>query len=111
MAFSDRKWPAARTLRWRALDEWPGREHAAVRTEGERLVVESVLAGENEDTPFGIHYMLEIDPGWEFRRAAFRRVDGAVLTLEIDLAGNWLTNGLPRDDLSGALTSISRARR
>jgi hypothetical protein len=99
-----------RVIRWRAIDQWPGLEHAHIADHGDAITVRSALIGENDDHRFGVHYELQVDPGWVVRQAFFQRIDGATFALRSDGRGNWTEgDGTPRPDLAGCIDiDISR---
>ncbi len=98
-----------KVLRWRAIDGWPGLEHCHVYDWGSVIKVESTLIGENDGVKFGVHYELNIDPGWIVRQAIFQRTDGRLLILGNDANGNWFEGDTPVPDLQGCIdVDISR---
>lgn len=77
-----------RMVRWQGWDG-KGLEHLVLRAGPGGAIAESVVIGERGGAPFGLHYMLETDPGWRVRELRVNVLGGASLDLVSDGAGRW----------------------
>lgn len=87
--------------------DWVGRgvEHLTLREDGDGVVVDSVVVGFDEETPFAARYRLGCDAAWRVRRVAIELIGEArSLTLECDGQGHWRDGpGRALPELSGAM--------
>ncbi|RDU98982.1 putative glycolipid-binding domain-containing protein [Trinickia dinghuensis] len=67
-----------------------GAEHLVLMRDGQSFVAEAVVVGHRFDTPYGVHYRIEIAPDWTVRRVAVALTDGRKLNVFANGTGTWL---------------------
>lgn len=78
----------ARIYRWQSL-EAAGLEHLSLDYRDEVIVAEGVVIGDCGDGPFGCHYRICCDHGWQVRSVEVHAAGGASLVLTSDGKGHW----------------------
>lgn len=91
-----------RIIRWRSLQA-PGLEHFRITQMPDAIHAHSILLGEHDGRPFGVHYTAMLSPNWVFRSLDVERDDGQTLALTRDDEGRWTCNGVDRPDLAGCV--------
>jgi uncharacterized protein len=91
-----------RDLRWQPLDG-VGLEHCHVSETADGIAVRSALIGEQDGTPFGAFYEIQLDPDWTFRSLVLRRHDGRVMRLVSNGQGDWKLDGRRAPELEGCV--------
>jgi hypothetical protein len=77
-----------KSVRWRPVGGI-GLEHLTVQIMDDLIVARSVLIGEREGKPYGVHYIVRCDARWTVRRLDLETTQGQRLRLESDGKGHW----------------------
>lgn len=92
-----------KTVRWRPV-EGEGLEHLTVRATSSSIHAESVLAGHDDGSPYGIRYRIECDANWCVRAFKIAATSGERLEMLSDGEGHWrLTDGTPQPRYDGCI--------
>lgn len=94
-----------RIVRWKP---WSGDgiEHAEVQRIGEAVNVHSVVVGDDDGVPFGLHFHLLLVPGWEFHNLVLDTARPGFPQLSLSRKnGAWtnVTTGAALPELAGCI--------
>jgi uncharacterized protein len=77
-----------KTAHWRPL-EGEGLEHLTVRAVNDGIRAESVVIGEREAGPYGVHYRIDLDESWRVRSFLVEETGGRRIAMTSDGEGHW----------------------
>ncbi len=100
------------TYRWRQVQSngTPGSgldsgiEHLYVNSCENNIIASSMVIGQSNGRPYGIHYTVICAPDWSVRAFSLENTDGKSLSMNCDGEGNWFDqDGTPNERFSGAI--------
>ncbi|MEX0590540.1 MAG: putative glycolipid-binding domain-containing protein [Xanthobacteraceae bacterium] len=92
----------SKTVRWRPA-KGSGLEHLEVRAEKNAIVARSVVIGEYEGKPYGVHYTVTCDRRWTVRSLAIATSDGRQISFTSDGRGRWRDAKRRRPEFDGCV--------
>jgi len=92
----------SKTARWRPVNGL-GLEHLTVKAEKNAIVARSVVIGEYDGKPFGVHYKATCDRRWTVREIAFDTADGRSIRFTSDGRGRWRDGRKRQPEFDGCI--------
>lgn len=92
----------SKTVRWRPA-KGLGLEHLTVRREKNAIVARSIVVGEYDGKPFGVHYKATCDTRWVTREIAIDTADGRSIRFQSDGRGRWRDTKKRRREFDGCV--------